>query len=148
MRRFFTIALLFCAAMAFAEPTEMPRFEIPTARSNSMGGHHVAYTDNVFSLLVNPAAMMRVQQKSFFALSPTLLSPQATFDLTGAFIDAAGGDIFFGLASGSHSGIRQVFLQSDIHALFSLPLRGGLFLLGLLNALGCYTPGTKKECND
>jgi len=76
---FASIALfLFCSMLAFAEK-EMPRFEIPTAKSSAMGGTHVAYTDNVFSLLVNPAAMIRVQQFSFFAISPTLLNPQSTF---------------------------------------------------------------------
>jgi hypothetical protein len=85
--------MILCAAASFAKDKKaMPRFEIPTARSNGMGGAHVAYTDNVFGLLVNPAAIMRVEQRSFFAISPTLFSPQATFGLIGPLMDVAEGD--------------------------------------------------------
>jgi hypothetical protein len=85
------IAALCCAAVVFAEEarTEMPRFEISSARSNGFGGAHIAYTDNVSALLVNPAAIMRVRQRSFFAPSFTLLSPEKTLKLAG---DIAGGD--------------------------------------------------------
>ena len=92
MKKIFTIVLLCSTTLAFAQ-TAMPRFAIPTARSNGMGGTHVAYTDNVFSLLVNPAAIMRVEQRSFFALSPTLLNPETTFGLMEAVLDAAGGNM-------------------------------------------------------
>ncbi|MDR1862840.1 MAG: hypothetical protein LBQ67_02850 [Treponema sp.] len=88
-----TLWVICFAAPAFAENKAMPQFAIPTAKSNGMGGSHVAYTDNVFALLVNPAAIMRVEQRSFFALSPTLLNPQTTFGLIGPFQDAAGGDM-------------------------------------------------------
>jgi hypothetical protein len=89
------IAALCCAAVVFAEDPreEMPRFEIPTARSSGFGGPHIAYTDNVFALLVNPAAIMRVRQRSFFAPSFTLLSPEKTLKLAG---DISGDD--FGAA--------------------------------------------------
>ncbi|MDR2553664.1 MAG: conjugal transfer protein TraF [Treponema sp.] len=86
--------ILICAAAVFAdEKKAMPRIEMPTARSSGMGGSHVAYTDNVFALLVNPAAIMRVEQRSIFALSPTLLNPQKTFKLLGPFQDAASGEV-------------------------------------------------------
>jgi hypothetical protein len=83
------IAALCCAAIIFAEETrvEMPRFEIPSAQSNGFGGPHIAYTDNVFGLLVNPAAIMRVRQRSFFAPSFTLLSPEKTIKLAGKLAD-------------------------------------------------------------
>jgi hypothetical protein len=79
------MAALCCAAVVFAEETrvEMPRFEIPSARSNGFGGPHIAYTDNVSALLVNPAAIMRVRQRSFFAPSFTLLSPEKTIKVAG-----------------------------------------------------------------
>jgi hypothetical protein len=78
-----------CAAGLFAEDTrvEMPRFEIPSARSNGFGGSHIAYTDNVFALLVNPAAIMRVRDRSVFAPSFTLLSPEKTAKLIGEAVD-------------------------------------------------------------
>jgi hypothetical protein len=72
--------MILCAAVSFAQKA-MPGFEIPTAQSNGMGGPHVAYTDNVFALLVNPAAIMRVEQKSFLTLSPALYSPETVLDL-------------------------------------------------------------------
>ncbi|MDR2515874.1 MAG: hypothetical protein LBC88_00665 [Spirochaetaceae bacterium] len=73
----------FFAFAAFAGDREMSGFAIPTARANGMGGAHTAYTDNVFGLLVNPAAIMRVEQRSFFAISPALLSPESTISLIG-----------------------------------------------------------------
>jgi hypothetical protein len=93
------ILVLCCAAAVFAEETrtEMPRFEIPTARSNGFGGSHIAYTDDVFALLVNPAAIMRVRQRSFFTLSPSLASPQKTLEvaskLSGGDMGASLGDL-------------------------------------------------------
>jgi hypothetical protein len=93
------IVLLGCAVTVFAEETraEMPRFEIPTARSRGFGGEHIAYTDNVFALLVNPAAIMRVRQRSTFAFSPSLTSPQKTIGLiekiAGGDMDAALGEM-------------------------------------------------------
>ena len=81
MKKIFAITLLFCAALAFAQDKTMPRFAIPTAKSSSMGGTHVAYTDNVYSLLVNPAAMVRVQQWNFFTLSPSLFNVETTGDM-------------------------------------------------------------------
>jgi hypothetical protein len=81
MKKIAALVVLLCAAKAFAADVAMPRLTIPTAQDSGMGGSHVAYTDNVFGLLVNPAAIMRVEQRSFFAISPTLFSPQSTFGL-------------------------------------------------------------------
>lgn len=88
MKKICVFLMILCAAAVFADDTAMPRLTIPTARASGMGGHHVAYTDNVFSLLVNPAAVMRVEQRSFFALSPTLLSPQTTIGAIGSIMDS------------------------------------------------------------
>jgi hypothetical protein len=85
--------MLWRVSALFAEDAAMPRFAIPAAQSNGMGGAHVAYTDNVFSLLVNPAAIMRTRQSSAFALAPTLFSPERTFGLIDPIIQMAGGDI-------------------------------------------------------
>ena len=63
-----------------ARDIAMPPLAIPTAASSGFGGTHVAYTDNVFSLLVNPAAMIRVQQRSFFTLAPSIMNPQIIVD--------------------------------------------------------------------
>ena len=60
----------------FARDVAMPPLVIPTAASNGFGGTHVAYTDNVFALLVNPAAMIRVRQRSVFTFAPSIMNPQ------------------------------------------------------------------------
>jgi len=88
MKKIFALLLLAGTMSAFAQ-TAMPRLAVPTAENNGMGGTHVAYTDNVFSLLVNPAAMMRVGQKRFLPLSATLYNPQSTFDLLEAALKVA-----------------------------------------------------------
>jgi len=80
---------LLCAATAFAEDRKMPPVVIPTAASNGMGGSHIAYTDTVFALLVNPAAIMRVEQKSTFSLSPSLFNPKRAYDLAASMADIA-----------------------------------------------------------
>ena len=80
------------ALPVFAEKTAMPQLAMPTAASNGFGGTHVAYTDNVFALLVNPAAMIRVQQRSFFTLAPSLMSPQTTIGLSSSIVDLAKGN--------------------------------------------------------
>ena len=91
-----TLICIFLAVLlalpVFAEKVAMPPLAMPTVASNGFGGTHVAYTDNVFSLLVNPAAMIRVQQRSFFTLSPSLMSPQNTFKLARPIVDVAKGD--------------------------------------------------------
>lgn len=87
------LCALMCAAAIFADDTAMPQLAIPTARGNGMGGSHVAYTDNVYALLVNPAAIMRVEERSFFSLSPAMFSPQSTFSLIRPIADAANGDM-------------------------------------------------------
>jgi hypothetical protein len=80
-RTIIIILAVFLTFPVFAERISMPQVIMPTAASNGFGGHHVAYTDNVFSLLVNPAAMIQVQQRSFFTLAPTIFNPQSTFKL-------------------------------------------------------------------
>jgi hypothetical protein len=92
MKKILVFCMVLCGAAVFAQEA-MPRLEIPTARSSAMGGHHTAWTDNVFALLVNPAAIMRVEQWSLFAFSPTIFSPQSTFSLLGSMGEMSGGDM-------------------------------------------------------
>ncbi|MCL2373982.1 MAG: hypothetical protein FWC65_01910 [Treponema sp.] len=83
----FIFLAAFIVMPAFAERIAMPPIGMPTAASSGFGGTHVAYTDNVFALLVNPAAMMRVQQRSFFTIAGSLFSPQSVFQITDSVID-------------------------------------------------------------
>jgi len=90
------ISFLLVAALVvlpvFAGDVEMLPLSMPTAASDGFGGPHIGYTDNVFSLLVNPAAMIRVQQRSFFTLAPTVYNPQSTVDLANSLGGLAQGD--------------------------------------------------------
>jgi hypothetical protein len=70
----------------------MPSLSMPTASASGFGGHHIAYTDNVFSLLVNPAAIVRTNQNSIFSVSASVFSPQATFGLIKPVMSMIKGD--------------------------------------------------------
>jgi hypothetical protein len=104
MKKIAALALMLQAAGLFAADLAMPRLAVPTAQNGGMGGTHVAYTDNVFALLVNPAAMMRVEQRSFLALSPSLFNPESLF----GFVDALGNTV---------SDIQSIATASDMEAM-------------------------------
>jgi hypothetical protein len=94
MKKILGLFLVFGALSAsFAE--DMEPLEMPSTRSLGMGGTHVAYTDDVYSLFVNPAALQRANQSSVFDISPAVVGP--TFEL----IDLAGslGDDMIGAVS-------------------------------------------------
>jgi hypothetical protein len=92
---------------AFAE--DMAPLVVSSTRSLGMGGTHVAYTDDVHALFVNPAALQRANQGSGFELSPAFVGPffglinlasSAGDDFTGALGDFAkdtGGKIPLGI---------------------------------------------------
>ncbi|MCL2006824.1 MAG: hypothetical protein FWG77_01940 [Treponema sp.] len=84
MKRAIICFLLFACLLTpvFSRVIAMPQLSLPTAASNGFGGTHVSFTDNVYSLLVNPAAMVRVRQRSFFSLSPSIMNPQFIVDST------------------------------------------------------------------
>jgi len=114
------VFIIFLAALmampVFAERVSMPPLAMPTAASSGFGGTHVAYTDNVFSLLVNPAAMMRVQQRSFFSLSASLFNPQSTFEMGSAVMDmvSSGDTTRFGTVAdtlSSHDGMIALGME-------------------------------------
>ncbi|MCL2129434.1 MAG: hypothetical protein FWH35_03670, partial [Treponema sp.] len=90
------ILIIFLAAIltfpVFAKDIAMPPLVIPTAATNGYGGHHIAYTDNVFSLLVNPAAIVRTQEKSFFTLAPSIFNPQYVSTLRKSISTVSSGD--------------------------------------------------------
>jgi hypothetical protein len=74
MKKIFGLFLLFGVfSTSFAE--KMAPLEIPSTRSMGMGGTHVAYTDDVFALFVNPAALQRANQGSAFEISPAFVGP-------------------------------------------------------------------------
>jgi hypothetical protein len=58
---------------------DMAPLALSSTRSLGMGGTHVAYTDEVYALFVNPAALRRANQGSAFEISPAFVGP--LFDL-------------------------------------------------------------------
>jgi hypothetical protein len=62
---------------AFAE--DMAPLAMPSTRSLGMGGTHVAYTDDVYALFVNPAALQNANQGSVVDVAPGVVGP--FFDL-------------------------------------------------------------------
>jgi hypothetical protein len=62
------IAGLGCLPLFAAEPVNVRPFTMSGSRERGMGGPHVAFTDNVFSLFVNPAALQESNEKSFFEI--------------------------------------------------------------------------------
>ena len=87
------ILVLFIVLLAFpvfAQRQALPRLGIPSPMNNGMGGHHVAFTDNVFSLLVNPGAMVQTRQRSFLNLSIGLYSPGLMLDMFGPVMELIG----------------------------------------------------------
>jgi len=98
-RVFLIITIIALIGMpAFAERVAMSPLAIPSVASSGFGGTHVAFTDNVFSIMVNPAAMMHVRQRSFITLSASIFSPEVTREIGTAVMDmvAAEDSINFG----------------------------------------------------
>jgi hypothetical protein len=84
-------------ASSFAE--DMAPLALSSTRSLGMGGTHVAYTDTVYALFVNPAALQNANQGSGFELSPAFVGPifdlidiatSSNDDIIGALGDFAG----------------------------------------------------------
>jgi len=107
MKQLLVACLILCSVTLFPEDKEMPPFEIPTARTSGMGGSFAAYTDTVFALLINPAAIMRVGQKSIFGFSPALLNPQRAGDVGSSLADVGSAAVKRDFES--LSGILDVF---------------------------------------
>jgi hypothetical protein len=108
MKKLMGLFLVFGVLSAsFAE--DMAPLVVSSTRSLGMGGTHVAYTDDVYALFVNPAALRRANQGSGFELSPAFVGPlfdlidlasSAGDDLTGSLGDFAadtGGKIPLGI---------------------------------------------------
>jgi hypothetical protein len=76
----------------FAE--DMAPLSMPSTRSLGMGGPHVAYTDTVYALFVNPAALQKANQGSGFELSPAFVGPLfGLMDIAGSLGDDLAGSL-------------------------------------------------------
>jgi hypothetical protein len=64
-----------CSTTLFGEEIKMPALTLPSSAGNGMGGPHVGYTDNIFALFVNPAALQWANQGSILELSLGVTGP-------------------------------------------------------------------------
>jgi hypothetical protein len=119
------IALLLAAvclsAAAFGE--DMVPLTFSSTRNAGRGGPHAAYTDDVYALFVNPAALQKANQWSFFELSPALIGP--FFDIAGIALSDDPGEALGDLASEQKGRIP-----------LGLELRGPLSFAYTANGLG------------
>jgi hypothetical protein len=77
MKKIIALLLVLCSfsAFIFAEDVPMSALTLGSTRSNGFGGPHVAYTNDIYSLFVNPAALMWSNQGSILEISAALTGP-------------------------------------------------------------------------
>jgi hypothetical protein len=78
------LVLVSLTAVLSAEEKRMAPLDFPSTAANGMGGSHVAYTGDIFSLFVNPAALQWANQGSIFDLSPAIIGPLDKFAKSGS----------------------------------------------------------------
>jgi hypothetical protein len=103
----FIFALLACVFPVFAE--DMAPLMLTSTRGYALGGPHVAYTDDIYALFVNPAALRKVNQGSFFEFSFAVdnlddlvdvvkAAGTKDYDAVGDYAEKSGGKIPLGFA--------------------------------------------------
>jgi hypothetical protein len=90
------LLVLLCFSAALFGEERMAPLSFPSTAGNGMGGSHVAYTSDIYSLFVNPAALQWVNQAGILEISPALIGPLNKF--------AKSGNNLFGAMSGSFGG--------------------------------------------
>ncbi|MDR1637242.1 MAG: hypothetical protein LBR93_07875 [Treponema sp.] len=75
MKKIIILLFVFVCLSASAFGEDMAPLTVTSTRNAGRGGPHVAYTDDVYALFVNPAALQKANQWSFFELSPAFIGP-------------------------------------------------------------------------
>jgi hypothetical protein len=75
MKKIIILLVVLVCLSVFSFGEDMAPLTISSTRNAGRGGPHVAYTDDVYALFVNPAALQKANQWSFFELSPALVGP-------------------------------------------------------------------------
>jgi hypothetical protein len=125
------LVLLCLSAALFAEQKRMAPLGFPSTASNGMGGAHVAYTSDIYSLFVNPAALQWANQASILEISPVLIGPLSKIAKSGSSImnateDSSGTNNPFGPLSNIIDG-GKLSIGMDIRG----PLSAGYTANGL-----------------
>jgi hypothetical protein len=69
MKRTLFITALLCIAVSVFAGDPVKPFLLPSARNNALGGPHVAYTNDLNSLFINPAALRTTKQLGIIDLN-------------------------------------------------------------------------------
>jgi hypothetical protein len=81
--------VLVCLSTALsAESKRMAPLGFPSTAGNGMGGPHVAYTNDIYALFVNPAALQWVNQGSILEISAAVIGPLDKFAKSGNILGA------------------------------------------------------------
>jgi hypothetical protein len=75
MKKIIALLVVAVCLSAFVFGEDMAPLTVSSTRNAARGGPHVAYTDDVYALFVNPAALQKANQWSFFELSPAFVGP-------------------------------------------------------------------------
>jgi hypothetical protein len=123
MKKTVILLLVFICALSSAFGEDMAPLTVTSTRNAGLGGPHVAYTDDVYALFVNPAALQKANQWSFFEISPALIGP---------FFDIAD------IATSSDPGkaLGEFASDQDGKVPLGLELRGPLSFAYTANGLG------------
>jgi hypothetical protein len=84
MKKFSALLLILLVYIVPVFAEDMAPLMLSSTRGYALGGPHVAYTDDIYALFVNPAALSRVNQKSFFELSAAVDNLGSLLDVTDA----------------------------------------------------------------
>jgi hypothetical protein len=109
--------LLFLSVLSTAFAEDMAPLAVSSTRSLGMGGTHVAYTDDVYALFVNPAALRRANQGSVLELSPATLGP--VFDVLD-MVNSSGKDLTSSLGDFAKKTGGKIPIGFDLRGPFSI----------------------------
>jgi hypothetical protein len=132
MKKIAGLILIFgVLSSSFAEGQEnMAPLAVSSTRSLGMGGTHVAYTDDVYALFVNPAALQRANQGSGFEFSPAFAGP--FFDLIGLAL-SSGDDLTGALGDFAKTTGGKIPMGIDIRGPLSIGYTANGLGFGLWN---------------
>jgi hypothetical protein len=124
------LVLVSLSTVLFAEEKEMAPVTMTSTRDNGRGGPHIAYTNDIKTLFVNPGALQWVNQGEVLEISPAFAGPLDKIIGSGSGVM----DPLFSLLKGEDlpDGINPFEGLTDMMADGRLPL--GIELRGPFNA--------------
>jgi hypothetical protein len=127
--------VLLCLSAALFGEERMAPLSFPSTAGNGMGGSHVAYTGDIYSLFVNPAALLWANQAGILEISPAFIGPLNKFVKSGSNLFSAMGDSFGG-GSGSNPFDPLLSVMDDGKLSIGVDLRGPFSAGYVANGLG------------